>query len=215
MYKSVNINLTELLKLEDDYWCQIVPMAYLPNKFSRKVAQMFDPAVIMAAKRAADAGEIPEGFNVEDENEKILDLLVDIVLNWNLTTMDGQPVPTPSICRRDGKWELLEEIPSIVLMTIFQEAQKVEDVDIPLVNSVPSSNQPSPESEKATQPGSPGYKDSLTVLEKNQGIAPRATILSDQEDPAVKTLRTIQGVMFEDRYPEEREHPQHTANPKY
>lgn len=144
MYKTIKLDLQAKFELNDPYWAEVVPTAWLSKTNNQVLANLYNNSRI--AKMTADERKLlededPEAMSraisgLDQDFEFIAKALCVIVIDWNLMDEDDRKVDIPKKLDADGRLvEVLANIPSAILTYIFEAASSDDYAAIPLVKS--------------------------------------------------------------------------------
>jgi hypothetical protein len=164
--KTTRLDVSEAFELPTPgLYAVIVPIAFLPNRVSKQFAAMFgnDAAVKHATgpDGVVDPDKLREFVATQDADDmfsqldKVTQALCDIVIEWNLCDYQDQPMPIPRVLREQGQLDMINDIPTQILMWIFGQAGE-EQAGVPLTKLSGSEKQP-----MLNQPSESEQPDSL------------------------------------------------------
>lgn len=150
MYKTVRLDLKAKFDLDDPYWVEMIPVAWLPKRISSQIAQYWNESITPERqeemKKLQEDPSNPEAissmFESADSDFRLFcRVLSHTVVDWNLIDYDGNKIDTPKQLIKssgeEGMFERMEEIPLQILSYVFEAANSEDFKDIPLVSKRP------------------------------------------------------------------------------
>lgn len=154
-YKTDLIDLSKEFGIPGDRWVRFIPTVWLPISVQQSIDSM---------KTAWE----DSGTSEEDKLTKLVASIGKVIVEWNLPylklseTEDSRTLPLPAK-GESAVQDAVENVPSVILLTIFQRAQE-DDGSVPLAKRSGSTEPSSPLDQPLLQTALPSQDGQASLL---------------------------------------------------